>query len=524
MKTMKIAACLAGLALVMPSFGQKTGYISDGLEFEECICTEKRNLPLAAQERIETHIPSKYVEDLDKPVLAVFSASWCGPCRMLERKVFTDARVDSLMRLYNVLHIDAELPDGKLLSRLCGGISVYPTCLILNREGYIIDTMAGYQKADVFSAFLEENLQRMDRGLGQECRRWMRQAGMKPVDSVYEGRGMGTGNPISPEMLGNTKNLSALCLYNPKSPACVAFRKLLQEDSLLRSVLERYHVEYLDCSSPGGKYRQYSWLSSLTGIPGWGFVDTAGNVSMAFTACEDAAEVYEMLYYVDSMAARIHVPAGTVDALDRKFRRKERQVAAMDRLAHSPWKIRVGPSMNFSYLSGHNPFRGMRVGYGVAVMAHYYFGAWQSNFCFGLALDSWGGRQNHGGAADYVRFYQVRVPVELQTELFSFPLSSKQGLGMKTVLRTGIWGSYAPAIECRVPSFARERPDAGMSLNDGDFQPFDAGASIGLDFCVGSFRLSMSYLRGFLDRFLPGSSYTGRSNMFELGAVVTLGE
>ena len=173
-----------------------------------------------------------------------------------------------------------------------------------------------------------------------------------------------TGNPISPEMLWNTKNLSALCLYNPKSLACVAFRKLLQEDSLLRSVLERYHVEYLDCSSPGGKYRQYSWLSSLTGIPGWGFVDTAGNVSMAFTACEDAAEVYEMLYYVDSMAARIHVPAGTVDALDRKFRRKERQGAFSlfrrkeQRFAISDFREQVRQNFHFSAIRKREGFCG----------------------------------------------------------------------------------------------------------------------------------------------------------------------
>ena len=63
-----------------------------------------------------------------------------------------------------------------------------------------------------------------------------------------------------------------------------------------------------------------------------------------------------------------------------------------------------------------------------------------------------------------------------------------------------------------------------FSLGQDDFQRFDVGASVGLDVRVGSFRLAMSYSRGFLDRFSSGSIYTGRNNVFELGAVVTLGE
>lgn len=487
------------------------------------------SLGVAAQERIETHIPSKYVEDLDKPVLAVFSTSWCGPCRMLEKKVFADARVDSLMRLYNVLHIDAELPDGKLLSRLCGGISGYPTCLILNCQGYIIDSLGRYLEPDAFAAFLERNLRRIQENSAALA------AGRQAVsvDSVPRSNTSGSAqeemdamaaSPVSPDALSNPRNLKALYFYEAGSPAYVAFRKVLQGDSLLQRVLERYRMEALDCSNPVGKYRQYAWLSCSTKIPGWGFVDTQGNVAILFTDCADEAEIYEMLYHVDTMANRVYVPAGKVDGMARKYLRQEKKQDRWDKLTYSPWKFRLSPSMNFSYLSGHNPFRGMRVGYGVSAMAHYYFGEWQSNLCFGLALDSWGGRQRQEGKMAYVRFYQVRVPVEIQTELFSFPLIPGKEVFATVILRTGIWGSYAPLMELLPLSSNPDLPGFRMPLSKDDFQRFDVGASVGLDIKVGSFRLAMSYSRGFLDRFRSSSIYTGQNNVFELGAVVTLGE
>ena len=80
-------------------------------------------------------------------------ASWCGPCKLLKRDVFTTKIAgDFFNKNFINVAMDMEKGEGSVLAPSFQ-ISAYPTLLILNYKGEIIGRTVGYQKAEELITF-----------------------------------------------------------------------------------------------------------------------------------------------------------------------------------------------------------------------------------------------------------------------------------------------------------------------------------------------------------------------------------
>ena len=80
-------------------------------------------------------------------------ASWCGPCKMLKRDVFTTKTAgDFFNKKFINVAMDMEKGEGIALAPAFQ-ISAYPTLLILNHKGEIIGRTMGYQSAEKLIEF-----------------------------------------------------------------------------------------------------------------------------------------------------------------------------------------------------------------------------------------------------------------------------------------------------------------------------------------------------------------------------------
>lgn len=84
-------------------------------------------------------------------------ASWCGPCKMMERNVFTD---QSVAQYYNSsfinARIDMEKGEGRNIAQKYG-VRSYPTLLFLNGEGEVVNKELGYLDAGQFLSFAKDS-------------------------------------------------------------------------------------------------------------------------------------------------------------------------------------------------------------------------------------------------------------------------------------------------------------------------------------------------------------------------------
>lgn len=72
-------------------------------------------------------------------------ASWCGPCKMLQKNVFTRKEVGEYFnkRFINV-KMDMEKGEGPLLSQRYP-LEAYPTLLFIDGNGRVVKKVIGYQ-------------------------------------------------------------------------------------------------------------------------------------------------------------------------------------------------------------------------------------------------------------------------------------------------------------------------------------------------------------------------------------------
>jgi len=84
-------------------------------------------------------------------------AAWCGPCKLMEKNVFTDKAVaEYYNKNFINAHFDMEKGEGPNLASKYG-IRSYPTLLFLNSEGEIVGKELGYIKTEEFLELGKKN-------------------------------------------------------------------------------------------------------------------------------------------------------------------------------------------------------------------------------------------------------------------------------------------------------------------------------------------------------------------------------
>jgi thioredoxin 1 len=77
-------------------------------------------------------------------------ASWCGPCKAMDAKVYTDAKVAAFFnRKFICFRVDMEKGEGPELVKRFPSIDGYPSLLFLANDGHIIKTVLGSRSAGV---------------------------------------------------------------------------------------------------------------------------------------------------------------------------------------------------------------------------------------------------------------------------------------------------------------------------------------------------------------------------------------
>lgn len=84
-------------------------------------------------------------------------ASWCGPCKMMDRNTFSDEGVGKVFNEKFInLKVDMEKSaDGPALSRMYQ-VTAYPTFLWVDEEGKVVKRIMGYKTPEQFLALIED--------------------------------------------------------------------------------------------------------------------------------------------------------------------------------------------------------------------------------------------------------------------------------------------------------------------------------------------------------------------------------
>ncbi len=120
-------------------------YEVTGTEFPESKIAWRHDFAAASTEAAESN----------KPMLVVFGASWCPPCREMKRRVWPDAKVtEAADSLYIPLYIDVDDAKHQSLS-VRYDVQSIPAVLVMDAAGNLIDRRNYMSRREAFQ-FLSE--------------------------------------------------------------------------------------------------------------------------------------------------------------------------------------------------------------------------------------------------------------------------------------------------------------------------------------------------------------------------------
>jgi thiol:disulfide interchange protein len=90
-----------------------------------------------------------------KPVLAYFTAGWCGPCQNMKRNVWSDQKVADAAKAYVPVRIDIDLwPE---LKQKYNVVSI-PLVAVMDDQGNVLRSLTGMQEpADMIAWLAQAN-------------------------------------------------------------------------------------------------------------------------------------------------------------------------------------------------------------------------------------------------------------------------------------------------------------------------------------------------------------------------------
>lgn len=90
----------------------------------------------------------------NKPVILIFSASWCGPCQKMKKEVYPSAEVQPWHDKFVWAYLDTDDASNRKAAEKYG-VRGIPHIEFVNAEGESIDKQVGSSPAEAFAKTLE---------------------------------------------------------------------------------------------------------------------------------------------------------------------------------------------------------------------------------------------------------------------------------------------------------------------------------------------------------------------------------
>jgi len=105
---------------------------------------------------------------LKKPIILDFSASWCEPCKKMDRDTYSDELTASIISLkYFAYKVDVDNIDGLEIGKK-HKVTQFPTTLFLDYNAKVLGRLKGFYPPNYFVKLLQVNQNKRKRGQGKE--------------------------------------------------------------------------------------------------------------------------------------------------------------------------------------------------------------------------------------------------------------------------------------------------------------------------------------------------------------------